>query len=221
MPQRCTVCSHSERERIDKTLVTNSASLRDIAGQFRVSKSALDRHKAEHLPATMVKAQEVKDGTHALDVMEELRRLFARVNLLFDACDRWLRDPDDPTRYDIGPRAEDVTVTYSETINHKQVRKKAKLSALLAKVNGDGRSVEYAEIKHADPRELALKTAGQLQGQIELLAELLGELDERTQVNVLVASPEWLALRLAILRALEPYPQARLAVVEALKDVGC
>ena len=44
--------------------------------------------------------------------MAELRRCFERVNLLFDACDRWLRDADDPSRYDIGPRAAEVLVTY-------------------------------------------------------------------------------------------------------------
>ena len=33
-------------------------------------------------------------------LLVELRRYGERVNLLFDACDRWLRDPEDPTPCD-------------------------------------------------------------------------------------------------------------------------
>ena len=55
---------------------------------------------------------------------------------------------------------------------------------------------------------------------IVLLAKLMGELDERAQVNILVLSPEWLAIRSRLLTALEPFPDARLAVAEALYAHG-
>jgi len=60
-----------------------------------------------------------------------------------------------------------------------------------------------------------LKTAQQLTGQTQLLAKLLGQLDERPQVNVLMA-PEWLQVRAALLMALAPHPEARRAVAAAL-----
>jgi len=67
--------------------------------------------------------------------MEELGRCFQRVTLLFNACDRWLRDADDPARYDIGPRAGDILVTYAEPgPNGKPVRRKEALDRLLARV---------------------------------------------------------------------------------------
>jgi hypothetical protein len=50
---------------------------------------------------------------------------------------------------------------------------------------------------------------------VELLAKLRGELDERPQINLLVA-PEWLAVRTALMAALTPYPEARAAVAEQL-----
>ena len=71
------------------------------------------------------------------------------------------------------------------------------------------------ETKHADPRELVLKTAARLQPQIELLAKLIGELDERPQVNIFV-SPEWVAIGTAVLEPLAPYPEVRAAVAERL-----
>jgi hypothetical protein len=53
---------------------------------------------------------------------------------------------------------------------------------------------------------------------IELLAKLRGELDERAVINVL-ALPEWLAVREALLRALDPFPQARIAVGDAMAQL--
>lgn len=51
---------------------------------------------------------------------------------------------------------------------------------------------------------------------VNLLAKLLGELQEGLTVNILT-NPEWIALRTKILEALEPYPEAKRALAEKLK----
>lgn len=131
------------------------------------------RHASEHLPATLVQAQGVEDIAQAGRVMEELQRCFERVNKLFDACDRWLQDPEDPTRYDIGARAEDISVIYSETDSDgKEHRQKAQLTTLLAKIEDAGYGVVRVESRHADPRELLIRTARQLQAQLAFLSDL-------------------------------------------------
>jgi hypothetical protein len=63
----------------------------------------------------------------------------------------------------------------------------------------------------------ALAAIRETRSNLELLAKLLGELDERPQVNIL-ASSEWLELRTVIVGALEPYSEARGAVLQAIKD---
>jgi hypothetical protein len=65
---------------------------------------------------------------------------------------------------------------------------------------------------------MALKAIKEARGNLELLAKLLGELQERQVINILVA-PEWVSLRAVILTALEPYPEAKHALAEALKGV--
>lgn len=216
MPQVCSICVHSDRQKIDRALVAGEPNRR-IASQCDVSEIALRRHKVSHLPATLVQARAADTTTAALDVMAELRRCFERVNLLFDACDRWLRDADDPSQYDIGPRASEVLVTYVtvDEVTNKPLSRKEPLSRLLARLEGGGLTALAVESKHADPRELVLKTADRLRSQTELLAKLLGELDDRPQVNVLMA-PEWLNVRTALLEALRPYPEARTAVAARL-----
>jgi hypothetical protein len=62
----------------------------------------------------------------------------------------------------------------------------------------------------------ALSAIREARGNLELLAKLLGELDERPVVNVLL-SPEWLELRAVIVGPLEPHPEALRAVVGALE----
>lgn len=67
-------------------------------------------------------------------------------------------------------------------------------------------------------RRTALAGVGEARRNLELLAKLTGELQERsgTTVNVLV-SPQWIELRAVIVGALETYPDARGAVLKALE----
>ncbi|MDA2919242.1 hypothetical protein MYX76_07100 [Desulfobacterota bacterium AH_259_B03_O07] len=60
---------------------------------------------------------------------------------------------------------------------------------------------------------MALREA---RGNLELLARLLGKLQETKVVNVLI-SPEWLSIKVQILGALEAFPEAKEAIVEALQ----
>jgi len=218
MPRVCTVCTHPEREAIDLALAGKDASKRRIAAQYGVSETAIRRHRGDHLPGAVTKSQEAREDLHAINVVAELRCCAARLNLLFNACDEWLRDASDPTKYDLGPRAEEVWVTYLEDVSDgekvRKVKKKAKLSQLLARVEGAD-EVVWTETKYADPRDLILKTYDRLQNQLELIAKLIGQLDERPQVNVLV-SPEWLKVRSALFEALEPHPAARAAIADRL-----
>jgi len=61
----------------------------------------------------------------------------------------------------------------------------------------------------------ALSAIREARSNLELLAKLLGELDERPTVNIMI-SP---TVQTAIIAALGPYPEARLAVADALKGL--
>lgn len=197
-------------------------TFRYVSEQWGLSLAALVRHRDDHLPADLLRAAGNREVVRQVNVLEELTRCSERVTLLSDACDRWLRDPADPERYDVGPRAEDVQVTYTVPgEGGRPARKKEALSVLLARVEArqPGLIVEKGEYKHADPRELLLKAYDRLESRLTLVAKLLGELAHTGTVNV-VLSPEWLALRGRLLTALSPFPEAREAVVTALNGAG-
>lgn len=157
MPRVCAVCDHPEREAIDRALARGESVSR-CAALFRVSPDSLERHKTNHLPQAVVKAQAAREIAQGNDLLKEVRAL----------------------------------------------RSKAVALLLKAEEKGDLRT--------------ALSGIREARGCLELLARLLGELDERPQVVVLT-SPEWLDLRGRLLQALLPYPEARVAVAEVL-DAG-
>jgi hypothetical protein len=64
-----------------------------------------------------------------------------------------------------------------------------------------------------------LKTAllgiREARGCLELLAKVEGKLNDRPQINILI-NPEWIQLRTLIINSLEPYPEAKEAIINAL-----
>lgn len=76
------------------------------------------------------------------------------------------------------------------------------------------------EILDADETDskMSLAAVREARPVLALLGELLGELDRRPQVNVLI-SPQWITIRTELLKALIPYPEARAAVAARLIEV--
>ncbi len=143
---------------IDKALVERRA-FRTIADQFGVSKTALLRHYDDHLPSSLVKAQQAKEAADADALLAQI----------------------------VGLRDEGLGVL-----------KKA---------------------KDAEDLHTVLNAIKVTQGTIELLAKLAGQLRDAPTIN-LVVSAEWQSMQANVLTALDPYPDARLAVAHALGEAG-
>ncbi|MBF0588707.1 MAG: hypothetical protein HQL53_06230 [Magnetococcales bacterium] len=158
MARTCSVCAHKRIKAINKALVKGEA-LRAISRQYKLSKDALRRHKAAHLPKAMAKAQEASEVVHGNDLLGQLAAL-----------------------------QEDA----------RRISKKA----------------ESAKNFNA-----ALAGVRELVRIVELLAKMQGELQEAPQVNLFV-SAEWVSVQAVVVKALEPFPDARQAVVKALEGVG-
>jgi len=73
MPRSCTVCTHKFRRKIDLALASGT-SYRDIAGRFRVSRSALSRHR-EHVGSAIQRASEKHEERLGDNLLGEMRRV--------------------------------------------------------------------------------------------------------------------------------------------------
>lgn len=158
MPRSCTICSHPGREAIDRALVEGVA-FPALVAEYRVSKDALSRHKANHLPAKLVMAEKAGEVAEADELLGQVQDLHARTLAILEAAE--------------------------STREHRT----------------------------------ALSAIREARSNLELLAKLLGELDDSPKVNITL-SPEWLELRTVIVGALEPYTEARESVLKAIGEVG-
>jgi hypothetical protein len=99
----------------------------------------------------------------------------------------------------------------------KEAKEEAHADNLLGQVKelqGKATQLLLAAEKQGDFRT-ALAGIREARGCVELLAKLLGELDESPTINVTI-SPQWLSIRAVIVEALADHPAARLRVAEAL-----
>lgn len=87
MARTCTVCTHPDRPAIDQMLL-NSKPYRDIAGHTGLSRSALVRHKADHLPAHLAKSKQAKDLDSADALLEQLQALRTKAFVLMDKAEQ-------------------------------------------------------------------------------------------------------------------------------------
>jgi hypothetical protein len=175
MGRMCTVCSHEKRQEIDKALVTG-ATHREVSERFRLSPSAVYRHKQGHLSERLKRAFESKETRQAVALVEH--------------------------------RAEEKAKEIGQALDVVQ-QLRAINSATLQVLQ---------KARESEKHSLSLQAVDRIHRQIELQAKLLGELQEQgPQVNVLIA-PEWQQVRVQVLRALGPYPEARAAVAEVLTD---
>jgi hypothetical protein len=74
MPRICTVCASPQREEINAALISTD-SIRTIANRFRLTASAVQRHRAGHLPAALLKAAEIADVVEAGTLLERLKAI--------------------------------------------------------------------------------------------------------------------------------------------------
>jgi hypothetical protein len=90
MPRTCTVCRHSQREQIEKDLLSGD-SYRNIADRFGTSKTALVRHKGEHLPKELVKARDEQGVLRSERLLDSIHNQEDRAESLYVAAETILK----------------------------------------------------------------------------------------------------------------------------------
>jgi hypothetical protein len=172
--------------------------------------------------ASREQAADVREASGLLDALTDV---VGQLRLFLAAVDRELRDPDDATRYYLGPRSDDVQVIYTrdDGLGHA-VRAKARLSALIETAERGGITAYDVNIKSADIRDLLVRAADSMGRQLRILAEVQGLIASKVEVkvNVLQYMPRVLAIlgrfpdALAALRAELARPAVEVGAVPQL-----
>src|SRR5919199_419717 len=77
MPRSCPICEHEDLDEINAALASNER-IRTIAERWSVRKTALMRHRNEHLPVSAIlakeaKAEEAEELSAALQAIGEVK----------------------------------------------------------------------------------------------------------------------------------------------------
>jgi hypothetical protein len=211
-------------------MLAEKVPITQIAKQFGLSRNAIaafrDKfmgsfatvaaERVDILTANLEKQRDIQaDLRNAESVWSHLKRMTEQAWKMLAACDEYLQDPENPEKYDLGPRGVDITVVMFENDDEGRPRKsKAKLSELIDEIRGTGRAVSEVKYSIADPRMLLLKTQETLTKNLELIARLQGELTEVT-INI-TQTAEWKEIQQTILQVTADHPEVREALANAL-----
>jgi len=203
------------------------AKLCTIAARIKVAPNTLRAFRDKYEPKSIQEATARASRLPRMDLqvsqLERLDAVASKLDLMVEAIDRTLRDPDDPSRYNLDPRAREVTVVFEETVGERRVQKVRKLDDLLERVEmGLGVSVIQWHVKTADIRVLLKDLAATIKPIAELLGKTRGEIkpDPVVSMNVFLGSKEWAGMESALVEALGPWPPALEAVGNALARLG-
>jgi hypothetical protein len=87
MPRVCTICTHPHRDTIDRDLLEHR-TLREITGKFPdTTKSALDRHRNDHITPLIAKAVEAENITRGGDLLAQVQHLAERAQAILAAAE--------------------------------------------------------------------------------------------------------------------------------------
>jgi predicted nucleic-acid-binding protein len=87
MARKCSVCSHSEIDKINIELI-HGASTRDISARFGLDKSSVSRHNQNHLPAHLSVAAEKNERHRSSNLLEEIGRLKTKAERIADQAEK-------------------------------------------------------------------------------------------------------------------------------------
>ena len=239
MPRKSQLDDHPQIETIRKDLAEYKKSLREIADEHGVHPQALYRYRKAtisrkiaqaHKIATKVERRaerkafkrevsevqaeqnlraEAEGGDGLIKIVEQTMQ---RIQKLFDACDDYLSDPDDPQRYTLAPRAEEIIVTIEEERSGRTTYEKMTLQEAIDRT---GLNITQARNSSNDPRNLLLNAAKSLQGQMSLLVDFYAEARQQQQVRI-QDHPQWPEMVSLWVNALREYPDA----CEVILDVS-
>ena len=182
--------THPKKNKIIRDLI-NQVPYETIVDNYGLSHGSVQRYASQKLRMQAAKA--IKKGYYdGANLLSRIEDTIVYVQKMYEACDEWLTDPDDPSSYTLDSRADEIKVVYEEAYTDdkgevKFNRRTKDLQSLLNSTLDQEDRLIMVETKKADPRKLVLDTANTMSKQLELLAKIAGIVQEVASVDVNVS----------------------------------
>lgn len=87
MPQKCSICTHKRRADIDAAILDPAKSKRSIARQFKLSSSAVERHR-EHIRDKLAQVEEAWTAITRDSLLREIDDLKGKARGFLDKAEK-------------------------------------------------------------------------------------------------------------------------------------
>ena len=182
MARKSEITHHPHRAEIERDLI-NSVSYRNIAKRYGVSLAAIHRYVHGRFRDMVGEQVAKREQAHGEWIIGEVDKIMSRTNKMYDACDEFLTDPDNPEKYWLGPRAGEIEVAFWYRDDKKRTVVKERLDVVWRRIEQDqGVVIVDMDYKRKDPRELLLRTAQTNKQLLELLARIRGDIQESSDL---------------------------------------
>jgi hypothetical protein len=217
MARRFAISDHPDRDKIIRDIIKGEKSNREIARDYGLSHASIQRYINGKLMAQAAAAEEKQDIREGKAVLDRINEIIVRMEKLYDACDAYLRDPANPEKYDLFPRAWEFEVIYREEVPQgektKWVTRKQSLQQILEVIKNEGYEQPELYMKSEDPRKLIIQTAATIGKQLETIARIQGSIKD-TINNTYTVNQYWVDFKGIILEAAQGHPD----VLEKIKQ---
>ncbi len=191
MGRACTICLHPDAKQIDLALL--GSGYRSVAQQFGLSESALWRHRKNHLP----------------DILAHGAALTAP-------------QPDEDDISDVPVRA--ASPQHQREVAGHQAKLRAEKDKHAIEAVQQLKAINTVclevlrESRETKQHDILLRAVDRIARQIDLHIRVYGRIEDEPEAIDLRTLPEWQQMRTRLVQALEAFPEARLAVVQALGE---
>ncbi len=208
---------HPKRKIIEQELA-EGLPIRAISKKYNISRQALDGYKRNRLPKKLIKSVERQDLTDAQHLFQVILKACQRMEKLSDACDEYLQDPDDVTKYFLGEHEQEIMVV-GERVDEKgkRFRVKKPLSVIMRELEGQGYEIERFKSNITDPRMLLVRTSEALTKQMETLVNAWRAIDQGQ--SSFIGTQAWQEVVNIILKSTEQHPEVRRAISDGLGKI--
>jgi len=206
------IYKHPQREQIEKEIV-DGVPYREISRRWGMSVHAVSMYANRRLRDLLRHSEKAK-GWDGDRIISEIESALEKAQKMLDACDEWLTDPENPEKYNLDPRGDEIEVVYY----YEGKKRKGRLQDVLDFLADNG--VNPIEVKHkrADPRKLLLEAVERLGAQVERIARTRGDIADVT-IN-LYQSQTWIQFQQLVLESLRDHPEAREDLADRLRASG-
>ncbi len=187
-----------------------------IANKYGIENASITKYKKKYLSKKVNTYNLNRDIQDSKEIWDTINEYIGHTNAVARSCRNFLSDPDNTDNIDVAPQSTDIRVTYYKTIDDKRAKHKDTLQNIIDTL--DGIEVSKIEINTPDRVKTLLEASHVMNKQLHLVSSIQGMIGNTT-INI-ANQPMFVAFVQAVVRSLEPYPEAKQALITEVRQLS-